>query len=216
MLKKQLNISSQQALFKKKFIIILLQNGINECNINKSEEKDICEGIVNGETQHDDHHGFIQPKRKIVVEPMLMMYYLFSTALLQVYQLFLYNRMKEIVAQKTGWNASAMEIRRNGNNTTSPCEEEINKYSMQYNFTQAAQAKNAHFSMVSQVAYILPSLIAMILLGSYSDKGGRRITIVPFIVAEFVSSILFFFVFYFKLSVWILQVNNVMCGLTGG
>ena len=188
----------------------------NECSINKSEEKDICRGNVNNKTQNSDHHDVIQPKRKIVVEPMLMMYYLFSSALLQVYQLFLYDRMKEIVAQRTGLNTSEIEIHHTRNHTINPCEEEVNKYSIQYNFTQAAQAENAYFLMVSQVAYTLPSLIAMILLGSYSDKGGRRITIVPYMVAEFVTSVLFFFVFYFKLSVWILQVNFVVCGLTGG
>ena len=188
----------------------------NEHSINKSDEQDICQSNINAETKCSDQHGIIiQPKRKIVVEPMLMMYYLASSALSQVYQLYVYDRMEEIVAQRTGLNISTMEIHHTRNNTNNPCEQ-VNKYSVQYNFTQAAQAENAHFSMVSQLTTTLPSLISMILLGSYSDKGGRRITIVPYIVAKFISSILFFFVLYFQLSVWILQINNVICGLTGG
>ena len=188
----------------------------NECNINKSDKTNTSQSNVDAKTQNSDLDGVVRPRRKIVVEPLLVMYYLSSTAILQIYQLYVYERIEENVAERTGVNKSEMEVYHTRNLTINPCEEDIKKYSMQYNFTQAAQAENAHYLMVSQVTNTLPALIAMIILGPYSDKGGRKIIIVPYIVAELVSSIVLFFVFYFKMSVWILQVNTVLCGLTGG
>ena len=192
-----------------------------EYSINKSYDTDICNStnsldskVLSAESQRI-RIEVIKPKRRVIIEPMLMMYYLFASPLSQVSQLFVYGRMEEIVAHRTGFNMSLLD-EHSKNHSTNPCQEAINKSTIQYNFTQAAQEENAHYSMITRLVYTAPSLMAMVILGSYSDKGGRRVAIVPFMVAEFFSTVVFFIVLYFKLSIWILQINNVIIGLSGG
>ena len=178
-------------------------NKSEECNSSDSEEKSSRDPVI------------IQPRRKLIIEPLLMMGYLFSAPLMQVYQLFVYDRMEEIVAKRPEFiNTSILHHPKNV--STNPCLEELNKSSIEYDFTQAAQTINAQFSMVSKVLSTVPSLFVMVIVGAYSDKGGRRIAILPYVIAEFFSSVNIFLVLYFKLSIWYLQVSSIVTGLAGG
>ena len=66
------------------------------------------------------------------------------------------------------------------------------------------------------VAALVPGLFSMILIGSYSDKGGRKIAIITPQIGAIVRCVSYFAVIYFDLSLYVLVFAAFIEGLSGG
>ena len=66
------------------------------------------------------------------------------------------------------------------------------------------------------VATMVPGLFSLILLGSYSDRGGRKVAIIAPQVGAIVRCVSFFAVIYFDLSLYVIVVAAFIEGLSGG
>ena len=66
------------------------------------------------------------------------------------------------------------------------------------------------------VATMIPGLFSLILLGSYSDRGGRKVAIIAPQIGAIVRCVSFFVVIYFDLSLYVIVFAAFIEGLSGG
>lgn len=174
------------------------------------DDENVENETLNDTKKYDRTILIRKPKRAIVVEPILINIALFYFPLRQVTQLFIYGRMKHIVASENGYNTSIFSVL---NSSSTSCDE--NKSTIQYQLTEQAQQYNTYFSMIGSVINFIPSLFVLLLVGAYSDKAGRKYAILPPIIAGFVFSGMHLLVFVLNLPVWVLWIGEFLNGCSG-
>ena len=72
------------------------------------------------------------------------------------------------------------------------------------------------WTLYINVAGLVPGMFSLILLGSYSDRGGRKVAIIAPQVGAIVKCVCFFAVIYFDLSLFVMMFAAFIEGLSGG
>ncbi len=73
-----------------------------------------------------------------------------------------------------------------------------------------------NFSMMTTIAYLLPSILVSPLIGTLSDQIGRKPAMVFVFIGQLISAVLGPFIVYFKLSMFYFFIGSVATGLCGG
>lgn len=150
------------------------------------------------------------PKRKIIIEPVLMIAMVFAFPFMQVSQLFIYSKLEDYTAHKTGYNLSHVK----GNNSLTNCD--INKSSSEYVFVQEVQKYNSYFNIILSLCSAFPSFFVMLCIGGYSDKRGRKYIILLPLIGGFFQTSIYLLVIALNLPVWSLWIADFIYGCCGG
>ena len=150
-----------------------------------------------------------KPKRKIVVEPVLVILAVSGFALQMTVSLYTYRRFQEEAAEEMGINISTIDFSK----LMDHCS--LNKSSEVYILSHLAQKKNSYFNIVTGIANAIPNLVTATFLGPYSDKAGRKYAIVIPLVGTLIYSAVCLVVTKFTLPVWYLIIGNFIDGLGG-
>ena len=78
------------------------------------------------------------------------------------------------------------------------------------------QSRVNSINMISNLAYLPPSIVVSLILGSLSDYYGRKPVIIAVFVGQALSGIVIAFIVYLDLSVWLFVVVSFISGLSGG
>ena len=78
------------------------------------------------------------------------------------------------------------------------------------------QSRVNSINMISNLAYLLPSIVVSLILGPLSDYYGRKPVIIAVFVGQVLSGIVTVFIIYFDLSLWLFVVTSFITGVSGG
>lgn len=78
------------------------------------------------------------------------------------------------------------------------------------------QRQASLFSLYTDLFSTIPSLIVTLMLVAYSDRGGRKITIIMPLIGTFIYILSFLTVSYFELNVYLLIGSSLLSSLFGG
>jgi len=138
------------------------------------------------------------------VEPVLILYFFSEFPV-------------DIIGQKyvLDWIAASL---REENSTSElhsspPCA--ANGSSADVAFQDRVQSLASWFAVVESLAWGLPAIVSTILLGSGSDRLGRRFCVLPSLVGVVASSTTVFFVIWYGASILWLFVGDIVYGLCG-
>lgn len=81
---------------------------------------------------------------------------------------------------------------------------------------QEVQRQASLFSLYTELLSTVPSMIVTLMLVAYSDRGGRKITIVMPLVGTMIYTVALLTVSYFELSVYLLIGASLVSSLFGG
>ncbi|XP_068187510.1 lysosomal proton-coupled steroid conjugate and bile acid symporter SLC46A3 [Antennarius striatus] len=139
-----------------------------------------------------------------LVEPVVALYAFSAFLTFPLLQQYIYRRIWEQVTN-TSYPIS-------GN--TSRCD--TNSSSNHSHFSEEVQRQASLFSLYSEVFTAVPSMIVTIMLVAYSDRGGRKITIILPLIGTTLFTLSFLMVSYFRLNIYLLIVFSVINSLFGG
>lgn len=83
-------------------------------------------------------------------------------------------------------------------------------------FFQEVQKAASLFSMYTDLSSMIPSLIVTLLLVSYSDQRGRKITIIMPLIGTLIYTLSFLIVSFFQLNLYLLIASSFVSALFGG
>lgn len=144
--------------------------------------------------------------RWITVEPLLILSNMASAGLLVTRLQYLRARIAHDKFNQTSDY---------GANESSECDAAIqNSSSIQ--LQQAIQVELSLYSLILNALSTFPAIFSTILLGSLSDRIGRRIGLVVPIIGLVIQSALYVTIFYAHLPIWVCFVADTLQGLAGG
>ncbi len=160
--------------------------------------------IQEEDTPFLEDDGLVQikiPKRKIIIEPLMLGFSLFSYPMLSVTQLYIIHR----IAEDHGGNIT--------NTNETACTANIND--SVFKFTQQVQQEASYFSLYQDILVIIPAMFAAMFLGNYSDKAGRKYAILPPLVGQCASALCYFLVVWLHLPLKVLFLGSFLYGTSG-
>lgn len=81
---------------------------------------------------------------------------------------------------------------------------------------QEVQRQASLFSLYTELFSAIPSLLVTLMLVAYSDRGGRKITIIMPLIGTMIYTLAFLAVSYFELSIYLLIGSSLLSSLFGG
>ncbi|CAH1791918.1 unnamed protein product [Owenia fusiformis] len=155
------------------------------------------------ERHPDDKDSHITiPKRRVIIEPVICMYFIAMSPIFIVGKQYIYSR----VAEDHGFKFDSR-------GETSDCA--VNHSSPEYQKEKAVQEVTSHWLLILEVAITVPSIFSTVIIGAYSDKAGRKIAFIAPIIGCFLRAITYMVVVYFKLPLHWLILSSVFEGLAG-
>lgn len=155
-----------------------------------------------------------QPKRTIIVEPLLVISALSTVPLVILTQQYVFQQEAKLVAIKHG--ISNYTIPPTSENPCGNPTSEQNRSSPLANFTEEIQAATSKFVIYSNLAASLPALLVTLFLGAYSDQAGRRYAILPPLLSSFAKVAVYVYVVLADLPVNYLLIGSFVDGFGGG
>ena len=137
------------------------------------------------------------------LEPIMFMYALFLGALFPTLDQFVRARIS------SEYNSSSLHIN-NSNEMLSGCD---NKTSLYRN--SEIQAEASLWTLYTTIASLLPAVVSLWMLGSYSDKGGRKVAIIIPQIGALIRCINLLAVIYFDLPLYVMVIGAFFEGLSG-
>ncbi|XP_041472145.1 proton-coupled folate transporter-like [Lytechinus variegatus] len=144
--------------------------------------------------------------RWITVEPLLILSNMASAGLLVTRLQYLRVR---IAHDKFNQSADS------GANESSECDAAI-RNSSSIDLQQAIQVQLSLYSLILNALSTFPAIFSTILIGSLSDRIGRRVGLVVPIVGLVIQCALYVAVFYAHLPIWVCFVADTLQGIAGG
>ncbi|CAG00446.1 unnamed protein product, partial [Tetraodon nigroviridis] len=141
-------------------------------------------------------------KGLFLVEPVVALYAFSSFLIYPLVQQFVYRRFWEQLTNST------YPISDN----TSRCAEN----SSQSSYHQEVQKQASLFSLYTDLLSTLPSLAVTLLLVAYSDRAGRKITIIMPLIGTLIYTVSFLTVSYYELNLYLLIGASLLSSLFGG
>uniref|UniRef100_UPI00398F2F9F lysosomal proton-coupled steroid conjugate and bile acid symporter SLC46A3 n=1 Tax=Pristiophorus japonicus TaxID=55135 RepID=UPI00398F2F9F len=143
-------------------------------------------------------------KRLFLVEPVVALYSLANIAVYLLVQQYIYIRIWE---RET--NSSYVA---NGNH--SQCYQ--NHSDPVYVKQQVAQGLSSQYFMYMSLIQFIPGLVVTFFLGAYSDRYGRRLSLLLPTIGSLISSLAFLAVSYFSWSIYFLFIPVAFVAFLGG
>ncbi|XP_070699522.1 lysosomal proton-coupled steroid conjugate and bile acid symporter SLC46A3 [Pempheris klunzingeri] len=141
----------------------------------------------------------------LLVEPVVALYAFSSFLIYPLVQQYVYRRLWEDLTNTT-YPIS---------DSTSRCA--INSSSSNHSdYHKEVQKQASLFSLYSGLFSTIPSLVVTLMLVAYSDRGGRKITIIMPLVGALIYTLSFLTVSYFELNVYFLIGSSLLSSLFGG
>ncbi|XP_042355696.1 solute carrier family 46 member 3 [Plectropomus leopardus] len=143
-------------------------------------------------------------KGLFLVEPVVALYAFSSFLIYPLVQQYVYRRLWQQLTNTT-YPISGDTSRCAGNSSSN-----------QSSYHEEVQRQASLFSLYSDLLSTIPSLIVTLLLVAYSDRGGRKITIIMPLIGSLIYSLSFLTVSYFELNVYLLVGSSLLSSLFGG
>lgn len=143
-------------------------------------------------------------KRLFLVEPVVALYAFSSFLIYPLVQQYVYRRLWQQLTNTT------YPV----NDNTSRCS--TNSSSSQSSFHQEVQKEASLFSLYTELFSTVPSLIVTLMLVAYSDRGGRKITIIMPLIGTMLYTLTFLAVSFFELNLYLLIGSSILSSLFGG
>ncbi|KAG7516935.1 hypothetical protein JOB18_044473 [Solea senegalensis] len=140
-----------------------------------------------------------------LVEPLVALYAFSSFLIYPLVQQFVYRRLWEELTN-TPYPISQNNSRCAGSNSS-------DNHS---SFHEEVQRQASLFSLYSDLFSLIPSLIVTFMLVAYSDRGGRKITIILPLFGTLIYTLSFLAVSYFQLNIYLLLGSSLLSSLFGG
>ncbi|KAM8742416.1 lysosomal proton-coupled steroid conjugate and bile acid symporter SLC46A3 [Acanthopagrus schlegelii] len=143
-------------------------------------------------------------KGLFLVEPVVALYAFSSFLIYPLVQQYVYRRLWEQLTNATypiSDNTSRCAAANSSNHSSH--HEEVQK--------QASL-----FSLYTDLFSTIPSLIVTLMLVAYSDRGGRKITIIMPLIGTLIYTLTFLAVSYFELNIYLLIGSSLLSSLFGG
>ncbi|XP_044225565.1 solute carrier family 46 member 3 [Thunnus albacares] len=143
-------------------------------------------------------------KGLFLVEPVVALYAFSSFLIYPLVQQYVYRRLWQDLT-----------------NTTYPISDNTsrcagNSSSNQTSYHQEVQRQASLFSLYTELFSTVPSLIVTLMLVAYSDRGGRKITIILPLIGTLIYTLTFLAVSYFELNIYLLIGSSLLSSLFGG
>ncbi|XP_034538698.1 solute carrier family 46 member 3 [Notolabrus celidotus] len=138
-----------------------------------------------------------------LVEPVVALYAFSSFLIYPLVQQYVYRRLWE---QLTNTTYPVYD-------NTSRC---ANSSSSESSFHKEVQKEASLFSLYSELFSTVPSLIVTLMLVAYSDRGGRKITIIMPLIGTLLYTLTFLAVSFFELNLYLLIGSSILSSLFGG
>ncbi|XP_026229037.1 solute carrier family 46 member 3 [Anabas testudineus] len=143
-------------------------------------------------------------KGLFLVEPVVALYAFSSFLIYPLVQQYVYRRLWQDLTNTT------YPISDN----TSRCA--TNSSSNQSGYNEIVQRQASLFFLYTDLFSTIPSLIVTLMLVAYSDRGGRKITIILPLFGTLMYTLAFLTVSYFELNVYLLIGSSLLSSLFGG
>ena len=150
----------------------------------------------------------IKPKRSIVVEPAVIAFVLFAYPMGIVSSLYILEKISHDMALKKGMVNISDKA-----NISNLCE--MNNTDPWYKFQEKVQAHASYFNILLTVASNIPAFFMSLFLGPYSDRVGRKYTMILPLCGTLASAVCYVVVIGFDLNINWLFVGSVLNGLGG-
>ncbi|KAM9332209.1 lysosomal proton-coupled steroid conjugate and bile acid symporter SLC46A3 [Pholidichthys leucotaenia] len=139
-----------------------------------------------------------------LVEPVVALYAFSSFLMYPLIQQYVYRRLWLQMTNSTyPVSGSASRCATNGSSNHSNLNEEV-------------QRQASLFSLYSELLSTVPSLVVTLMLVAYSDKGGRKITIIMPLIGTLIYTLTFLTVSFFELNIYLLIGGTLLSSLFGG
>ena len=139
----------------------------------------------------------------IFLEPIVFVYALYLGAVFPLLDQFVRARISN------DYNSSSQHIN-NSNDILSGCD---NKSSLYRNSEIDSEA--SLWTLYMTIASLLPAVVSLWMLGSYSDKGGRKVAIIIPQIGALIRCITLLAVIYFDLPLYVMVIGAFFEGLSG-
>ncbi|XP_070839972.1 lysosomal proton-coupled steroid conjugate and bile acid symporter SLC46A3 [Chaetodon trifascialis] len=139
-----------------------------------------------------------------LVEPVVALYAFSSFLIYPLVQQYVYRTLWQELTNTT------FPISDN----TSRCA--ANSSSNQSSYHKEVQRQASLFSLYTELLSTIPSLVVTLMLVAYSDRGGRKITIIMPLIGTLIYTLAFLTVSYFELNIYLLIGASFLSSLFGG
>lgn len=143
-------------------------------------------------------------KGLFLVEPVVALYAFSSFLIYPLVQQYVYRRLWQELTNTT------YPISDN----VSRCAENISSNHSSYH--EEVQRQASLFSLYTELFSTIPSLVVTFMLVAYSDRGGRKITIIMPLIGSLIYTLTFLTVSYFELNIYLLIGSSLLSSLFGG
>ncbi|XP_053703403.1 solute carrier family 46 member 3 [Synchiropus splendidus] len=141
-------------------------------------------------------------KRVRLVEPLVAVYAFSSFLIYPLVQQYVYRRLWQQLTNTTyPISGNASRCLSNNNNSS---------------HYEAMQRQASLFSLYTELFSTIPSLVVTLVLVSYSDRGGRKVTIVLPLIGTLIYTLSFLAVSFFELNIYLLIGSSLLSSLFGG
>ncbi|XP_041658094.1 solute carrier family 46 member 3 [Cheilinus undulatus] len=143
-------------------------------------------------------------KGLFLVEPVIALYAFSSFLIYPLVQQYVYRRL---------WQQLT--------NTTYPISDNTSRCATSKNsseglYHEEVQKQASLFSLYTELFSTIPSLVITLMLVAYSDRGGRKITIIMPLIGTLLYTLTFLTVSFFELNVYLLIGSSLLSSLFGG
>lgn len=147
----------------------------------------------------------VTPKRTIVIEPLLIVFTFFSVPSISLSSQYILTSIRaELGANSTSYNQSGIHYC----NASSESEEEKE-------MEAKAQSEAAYFQLYMDLLQGIPCMFVGLFLGNYSDKAGRKYSIVPPLTGMTLMTLCYVIVISLNASRYYLFIGAAFNGLGG-
>ena len=181
------------------------------CNDSQRSTQKITDTAMNENLEKSAKHRLFLDslgKRWVTVEPMIIIYYIMFTSLWPTLQQYIHYRLEQEYnitstnSTNQTYREQCLERGHEAANHTSPEE-------------QAFQKQLSLWNTILVVTAQLPVVFVMFIIGPLSDARGRRLAMLPQILAQTITCAITGVVMWLDLPLWILVLSNAINGLTG-
>ncbi|XP_033954354.1 lysosomal proton-coupled steroid conjugate and bile acid symporter SLC46A3 [Pseudochaenichthys georgianus] len=145
-------------------------------------------------------------KGLFLVEPIVALYAFSSFLIYPLVQQYVYRRLWQELTNTT-YPVSA---------NASRCAENSSAGSNHSSFHEEVQRQASLFSLYTNLFSAVPSLVVTLMLVAYSDRGGRKITIITPLIGTLLYTLSFLAVSYFELNIYLIIGSSILSSLFGG
>ncbi|XP_034406696.1 solute carrier family 46 member 3 [Cyclopterus lumpus] len=145
-------------------------------------------------------------KGLFLVEPVVALYAFSSFLIYPLVQQYVYRRLWQELTH-TPYPIS---------DNASRCADNNNSSSNQSSYHEEVQRQASLFTLYTELFSTIPSLVVTLLLVAYSDRGGRKVTIVMPLIGTLIYTLALLSVSYFELNIYLLIAASFFSSLFGG